>query len=109
MSGAPISQVTPRDKAALELLGIERGKDVAEVIVRRRPIAKRPEPAQQFQLLLAEAGDIDEGLRSSQHREQRQQQHLVERVDHLAGLAAVRQITEMNQKTNRLAKRAAVR
>lgn len=51
-------------------LDVERGEDVAEMIVRRRPVAKRPEPAQQLQLLLAEAGDIDEGLRPSQHGEQ---------------------------------------
>ena len=30
------------------MLGIERGKDVAEVIVRRRPITERPEPAQKL-------------------------------------------------------------
>ena len=54
----------PGHEAALELLGIERGKDVAEVIVRWRPVTKRPEPAQQIELLLAEPRDIDEGLRS---------------------------------------------
>ena len=91
------------------MLGIERGENIAEMIVRRRPVAKPPEAAQQFQLLLAEAGDIDEGLRPSQHGEQTQQQHFVERIDHLAGLAVVRQIAEMTQKTNRLSQRAAVR
>ncbi len=36
----------PGNEAALELLGVERCKDIAEVIMRRRPIAKWPEPAQ---------------------------------------------------------------
>jgi hypothetical protein len=59
----------PLHKAALELLGFEGGDDVAEVIVRGRSVAKRPEPAQQFDLLLAEACDINESLRSRQHRQ----------------------------------------
>ena len=59
----------PLHKAALELLGVEGGDDVAEVIVRRRSVAKRPEPAQQFDLLLAEACDINENLCSRQHRQ----------------------------------------
>src|SRR5436309_11003435 len=35
----------PGDEAALELLGVEGGQNIAEVIVRRRAVAKRPEPA----------------------------------------------------------------
>jgi len=46
----------------------------------------------------AETGNIDEGLRPSQHRQQTQQQHLIERIDHLAELARVRQILEVIQK-----------
>ena len=99
----------PGDEAALELLGVERGQDIAEVIVRRRAILERAEAAQKLELLVAEEGDIDEGLRPGQHREQTQQQHLVERVRHLALLARVRQILEMTQKNNRLVKCRTVR
>ena len=78
----------PGDEAALELLGVQRGEDIAEVIVRRRAIPERPEAAQKLKLLDAEAGDIGEGLRPGQHGEQTQQQDLIERIGHLAGLAA---------------------
>ena len=66
--------------------GIEGREDIAELIVRRRAITKRPEPPQQVELAVAEAGDIDEALRPGQHREQSQQQHLGERISDLAAL-----------------------
>ena len=47
----------PGDEAALESLGVERRENVAQLIVRWRPVAKRPEPAQEFELLFAEPGD----------------------------------------------------
>src|SRR3954453_5785997 len=81
----------PSDEAPLERLGVNRGEDVAQVIMRRRPIAKRPEAAQKRELLRPEPGDIDKGLGPGQHCEQRQHQHLVERIYHLASLARVRQ------------------
>jgi hypothetical protein len=34
----------------LEFLGIKRGEDIAQTVMRRRPVAKGPEPAQQVQL-----------------------------------------------------------
>ena len=37
----------PGDEAALELLGVERGEDVAEMIVGRRAVLERPEAAKQ--------------------------------------------------------------
>ena len=43
----------PGDEAVLELLGVESGKNVAELIVRGRTVAKRPKPAQKAELLLA--------------------------------------------------------
>ena len=95
----------PGDEAALERLGVERGEYVAEVIVRRRSVAKRPEPAQERELLLAEPGDVDEGLSPGQHRQKAQQKHLIERIHHLAALARVRQILEIAQKDDRFAKR----
>ena len=77
--------------------------------MRGRAMAKRPEPAQQRDLLLAEPRDINDRLCARQHREQAQQQHLGERIDHLAGLARIRQILEIVQENNRLAKRRQVR
>src|SRR5215468_11657028 len=44
----------PRYEASLELLGVERRQNVAEVIVGRRSVAKRAEPPQQLEFLLAE-------------------------------------------------------
>ena len=97
----------PSNEAALELLGVERCEDVAEVIVCRRTIAKSSEPAQKIKLLATEAGDIDEGLRSSRDREQAQQQHLVERMGHRPRLGRVRHVPEIFQNNNRLAIRLA--
>ena len=37
----------PGDEAASERLGVERGEDVAEMIMRRRAVLERPEAAQQ--------------------------------------------------------------
>ena len=91
----------PADEAALEMLGVERGEDVAEVVVRGRSFAKRPKPAQEGELLAPEARDIDECLRPGQHRQQAQQQHLVERIHHLAALASIRQIFKILQENNR--------
>jgi len=108
-AGAPVSPATPGDEAALELLGVEGGEDIAEVVVRRRPVAKRTEPPQKRQLLAPEAGNIDEGLRPGQHREQTQQQHLVERIHHLAALARVGQIVQIPEKDGCLENRATVR
>ena len=76
----------PGDEALLELLRIERGEDVAKMIMRWRSLGERPEPAQKLALLGPEAGDLDEAVGSRQNRQQAQQQHLVERVDHLAAL-----------------------
>jgi hypothetical protein len=91
------------------LLGVEGGEDIAEVVVRRRAVAKRTEPPQKRQLLAPEAGNIDEGLRPGQHREQTQQQHLLERVRNLATLARVRHVLEIPQKNYRFAKCLTVR
>src|SRR4051812_1468920 len=49
----------PGDEATLERLGVNRGEDVAQVIMRRRPIAKWPEAAQKRELLRPEPGDIN--------------------------------------------------
>ena len=98
----------PGDEAPLERLGVNRGEDVTQVIVRRRPIAERPETAQQRELL-REPGDIDKGLGPGQHREQRQHKHLVERIHHLAALARVRQIVKIAQKNTCFSKGSTIR
>ncbi len=79
----------------LERLRVERGENVAEVVVRRRPVCERPEATQQVEFLLAESRDIGEGLRPGQHGEQAQEQDLVERIDDLPGLPAIRHIFEI--------------
>jgi hypothetical protein len=82
----------PGDEATLEFRVVERRENVAEVVVRRRSIAERQKPAQKRDLLLAEPCNIDEGFCPGEHCEQAQQQHLFERVDHLAALPRVRKI-----------------
>jgi len=69
------------------------------------PSRNGKKPAQKRDLLLAEPCDIDEGFRPGEHCEQAQQQHLFERVDHLAALPRVRKIPKTPQKSNRLAAR----
>jgi len=44
----------PGDEATLEFRSVERRENVAEVVVRRRPITERQEPAKKLDLLLAE-------------------------------------------------------
>ncbi len=77
----------PVNEAGLELLGIEGCKQVAELIVARRALRERSEAAQQIGLLLAELGDLDPALGAGQHRDQTEQQHLIERIPDLARLA----------------------
>ena len=50
---------SPDSPAALELIGIESCKDIAEVIVGRRSMAKRPKPSQKLKLLFAKQRDIE--------------------------------------------------
>jgi hypothetical protein len=56
-AGVPVSAATQETKQAR----VERRKNIAEVIVRRRSIAERLEPAQKIKLLLAEPRNIHEG------------------------------------------------
>ncbi len=72
-------RIDPGDETSLEGFGIERRQDVAEVVVRGSAAGERPEAAQKLALLLAEAGDVDDRLGSSQHGQQAQQQDLVQR------------------------------
>src|SRR5215813_5419432 len=79
------------------------------MIVRRRSVGERPEAAQESELLLAETRNVSEGLRSRQHREQAQEQDLLERINDLAGLPMVRHILEKREKNRRLDQRRANR
>src|SRR5215472_12452202 len=95
----------PGDEAALKFRGVEGCENVAEVVVRRRSIPERQEPAQQCDLLLAEPRYVDEGFRPGKHGEQAQQQDLIKRIDHLAELPRVRKVRKITQKNNRFALR----
>jgi hypothetical protein len=72
------------------------------MIMRRRAFGKGPEPAQQGQLRLPEAGDVGDRLGAGQHSQQAQKQHFRQGVHHLGALPRVRQIPKIAQKNNRL-------
>jgi hypothetical protein len=60
----------PGDKTALKRLGIERGEDIAEMVMRRRAARKGPKTAQETQLPIAKIRDVRERFRPRQHRQQ---------------------------------------
>jgi hypothetical protein len=78
----------PGDEAALKLLRIEGGEDIAEVVVRWSTVEEWPETTEKFEFLATKSGDVHEGFGSGQHREQRQQQHLIKRIHEAAILNA---------------------
>src|SRR3954447_25698449 len=90
----------PGDETALERLSVQSGQDVAKMIVSWRAVGEWPEAAQQVALFLTKPGDVSNRLGSGQHREQAQQQNLVQRVGHLAALAWVGKVIEMTQEYN---------
>ena len=96
----------PSDEAFLKFVRVQRREDVAQMVVGGRPVAKRPEAPQKVQLLRPETGDIGEGFRPGEHRQQAKQQNFVERIHHLASLPGVRKIPEIIQKNNALANRS---
>ena len=77
----------PIDEAALVCLGVQRGEDVAQRVMRRCPIGKRQKPTQQPQFLLPEPRDACEAIRAGKHRKQRKKQHLIKGIDDLSPLA----------------------
>ena len=85
----------PGDEAALELLSVENGQDIPEMVVRRGAILEWAEAAKKRQFLGTEKGDLGETLGPGQHRQQAQEQDLIERVSHLTLLAGIMQIIEM--------------
>jgi hypothetical protein len=58
----------PGDEAALELLGVENGQDIAKVTMVWCAIFKWAETAQKAEFLDAEEGDLGEALGAGQHR-----------------------------------------
>jgi hypothetical protein len=85
----------PGHEARLKGAGVERGKDIAEMVMRRRAVHTGPKPPQQFDLPLAKARDIGERLRPRENRQKNQEQHLGERIIHFAGLTMIRQLAEI--------------
>jgi len=73
----------------LKLLGLERGQDVAQMIVGGRAILERAKAAKQLKLFDPEQSDLSEALGAREHGEQTQKQDLIERVADLTGLAMV--------------------
>ena len=98
----------PGDETPAEGLRVERGEDVAEMIMRRRPACERPKAAQESELLLAKTRDVGEGLGPCQYGQQAQEQDLVERINDLARLPMVRHVFEISKKNRRLGQRRAI-
>src|ERR1700722_19387711 len=93
---------SPGDETTLELLRVEGGEDVAVVIVRWGGGEKWPGEAEEGGVDTIKTGDINEGFGSGQHREQREQENLFERIHDLSALAMVRHILEMIEEYDRL-------
>ena len=92
----------PSGEATPKGLGVERGEDVAQMIVRRRAVFEGQKPLQKRQLGSAETGDVGEAVRAGDHRQQAKQQYLVERISDLAALPRVRHRFEVTKKRRRL-------
>ncbi len=90
----------PGGEAALELLDIERGENLGEPVVRRRAVVELAETLQKSELGLAETGDVDEGLRSREDRQEAENQDFPQRIDHLPRLSRVPEILEIIKKNN---------
>ena len=90
-AAAPVNDATQATKHCWDLAA-SRGQKYPQLIVPGRAVAERSKPPQKIELPLAKQRNIDDGLDSGQHRKQTQQQHLIKRIDYLAGLPRVRQI-----------------
>ena len=55
-------------------VGVQGGKDVAEMVVGRGPVLEGTEAAEQIQLLGAKQGDLGETISPSQHGDEAQKQ-----------------------------------
>ncbi len=92
----------PGDEAGLELLGVKRRDQLAQLVVTGRAVREGAEAAQQVELFLAERGDLHPTLGAGKDRDEVQEQHFVERIEHLACLARVLEALEMLQPFNDL-------
>ena len=104
-AGALVSAATQATKQRWNASASSVGKNIAEMIVRGRAFAKGRNRRRNSIFFSPNRAMSTKRLRPGQHREQAQQQHLVERIGHLAALAGVRQILEIIQKNNRLVDR----
>ena len=104
-AGVFVSAATQGHEAKLEGAGVERGEDIAEMIVGGRTVHIGPKPPQQFDLALAKPRHVGERLRPRENRQKNQEKHFRQRIIHFAGLTMVRQPLEMVKKTRRLRKR----
>ena len=93
--GHPGHRGGPGHETLLELHRVQGGEDIAEMVVRLRTVREGPETAEEVELLLAEPGDIGEGIGARQYREQGQQQHFGEWIRDLAALPCIGQVIEM--------------
>jgi hypothetical protein len=57
---------------------VEGGEDNAEVTVRRSAVEERSEPPCEFTFLAAKPRNLNAGIGPGQHREQSQQENLIE-------------------------------
>jgi hypothetical protein len=97
----------PGDEAALERLRIERGENIAQMIMCGRAVAiGHPStgsgPAQEIELLFAETGDVGKRLGPRQNREPAQEQDFIAWIGDLSGLPMIRHVLEIMEKHNRL-------
>jgi hypothetical protein len=63
-------------------------------------VGKWPEPPQNIELLLAKHSDVGDRLGACQHSEQKKEQHLIKRINHLALLARICKVRKMIKKNN---------
>jgi hypothetical protein len=97
----PGQRRNPGDEATRESLGVQRGENVAQVVVTRHPVGERAQAAQQSELPFAKARDVGETLRPRQNRQQRQKQDFIQRIGHFSGLPMIQQVIEMIQESRR--------
>ena len=76
----------PGDKATPEWLGVERGQDVAQVVVHRVPSSKGRKRLRKASLCRPNLAMVRDRLRPGDDGEQAQQQNLIERIFDLAAL-----------------------
>ena len=66
-AGTPVTAATQATKQAWNCSALERGQDVAQVIVGWRAILERPKAAEQPKLFDPEQGDLGEALGAREH------------------------------------------